>query len=315
MGLPALPRMSTAILLAAALAVAAAPTPPRIPHDPLPSWRSGPTRDALLAFVDQVVDEASVHYVPPDERIAVFDNDGTLWCEKPLYVQLAFMVDRAEAYIEAEPELASQEPYKSLVEGRLDPHRDLEGFLKLAMETHTGMTQTEFTAVVESWLALGSHPRFGRPYTELVYQPMLELLEHLRANGFEVWICTGGGQDFVRCFAQDVYGVIPERVIGSSVLKRFEEREGEVVLVREPEVVPPILAFGNSDGDIEMLRATDDGHGPALMLLLHHDDAEREYDYDKGTEQALALAAQRGWSVVSIANDFAAVFPAASSAR
>lgn len=328
------PRIVALQWAAAALAVAAAPGPLTSVHDPLPSWRPSPNRDAILSFVEQVVDEDGIHYVPPAQRIAVFDNDGTLWCEKPLYTQLAFMIDRAEAYVEDSPELADQEPYRSLLAGTLDPHADMEGFLKLAMETHTGMLDSEFTAVVESWLTLGRHARFQRPYTELVYQPMLELMAYLRDNGFEVWICTGGGQDFVRCFAREAYGVEPANVIGSSVQKRSEELDGEVVLVREPTIVKPIndragkvvqierrigrtpiLAVGNSDGDLEMMRATDDGHGPALMLLVHHDDAEREYDYDKGTEQALVVAGERKWNVISIKDDFATVFPPDDEAR
>lgn len=318
----------TILLLAAPLgALVASFSFPRS-DDPLPSWRDTPTKASIIDFVERVIDESSVEFVPVSERVAVFDNDGTLICEKPLYSQMAFMVDRARAYIEDEPELAGKEPYKSLVEGTLDPHADMKAFLDLAMDTHTGMLDSEFIAVAESWLTLGRHPRFGRAYDELVYQPMLELMDYLREHDFQVWICTGGGLDFVRCYSREAYGVPPENVIGTSGLKTYVEVDGKGVLMREGKLVEPlndgpgkpvninrhigrvpILAVGNSDGDLEMMGMTADHVGPSLLLLVHHDDAEREYDYDEGTNRALGVADSRGWRVVSIAEDFADVFP------
>ena len=319
----------TATLLLVLLATTSCITNSRgFGYDPLPSWNPGEAKSTLLEFVDMVSDPGNDDYIAPEARVAVFDNDGTLWCEKPNYFQADFMVARVRERIAAQPSLRDEEPYRSFLAGTLDPHENLEGFLQLATDTHTGMLDSEFTDIAEAWLDAARHPRFERPYPDLIYQPMLELLQLLRDNEFQVWICTGGGQDFVRCFADDVYGVPPEQVIGTTVQKRYEVRDGEVVYVREAAFVAPIndkagkpvnirrrigrtpvLAVGNSDGDIEMMRSSDDGAGPHLQVLIHHDDATREYDYDAGTERALEVAADRGWTVVSIAADFARVFP------
>lgn len=316
------------LLLCLGLSACVAPSQDALSlREPLASWAPGGAREQILDFVARVTDPQSPDHVPPAERIAVFDNDGTLWCEKPLYTQVAFMVDRARRMSAARPELASQEPFATLLnapETLLDDH---EALLTLLTRTHTGMTQAEFTRDVDAWFESARHPRFERAYDELLYEPMLELLALLDAHGFETWICTGGGLDFVRCIAQEAYDIPAERVIGSAILKSYRRAADGSEFARQPELVkpindgpgkpvnlqrrldrPPLIAVGNSDGDFEMLEYVDDRSGPSLSVLLHHDDAEREYDYDKGTERALREAPERGWVVVSIARDFERVF-------
>ncbi|MBP1150006.1 MULTISPECIES: HAD family hydrolase [unclassified Methylocaldum] len=302
--------------------------------DPLPSWNNGQTKQAILAFVKKVADRKSADYVPPTERIAVFDNDGTLWAEQPLYFQGLFALDRVKVLAPQHPEWKERQPFKAALENDLAAlaARGDKGLVEVVMATHAGMTTTEFAAIVEDWLAEARHPKFGRPYTELVYQPMRELLAHLRANGFKTYIVSGGGIDFMRPWVEKAYDIPPEQVVGSSIETKFELRDGKPVLVRLPEVDfvddragkpvgihkfigrRPIAAFGNSDGDLQMLQWTAGGEGARLMALVHHTDAEREWAYDRESsvgrlDQALDEAKTRGWMVVDMKRDWKRVFP------
>jgi hypothetical protein len=302
--------------------------------DPLPSWNDGPAKQAILAFVAKVTKEGGPDFVPPAERIATFDNDGTLWCEQPVYVQFAFAFDRVRTLADKHPDWKEKQPFKGILAG--DIKAALAGgeraLVELIMATHTGMTTKEFEKIVTDWLATARHPKFNRPYTELVYQPMLELLSYLRANGFKTFIVSGGGIEFMRPWAERVYGVPPEQVVGSSIKLKYELREGRPVLLRLPEMNfvddkqgkpvgiqqhigrRPIAAFGNSDGDLEMFQWTTSGHGPRFGLIVHHTDADREYAYDRRShigqlDKALDEATERGWTVVSIKTDWKVVFP------
>jgi phosphoserine phosphatase len=317
------------LLCACWLAAAAA-----VSEDPLPSWSAGPTEQSILTFVTAVTTQGSPDYVPPAERIAVFDNDGTLWVEQPMYTQLAFVLERVKDLAPQHPEWQEQQPFKAALEGDMTTlgEAGIEGLIQLLMATHAGMTSEEFERIASDWIVQARHPKFQRPYTDLVYQPMLELLEYLRANGFRTFIVSGGGVDFMRPWTERVYGIPPEQVVGSAIELKYEERDGEPLLVREPKVAfiddkagkpvgiqrhigrRPILAFGNSDGDLQMLRWTTAGDGRRLGLILHHDDAEREYAYDRKShfgklDKALDLAADAGWTVVSMKSDWGRVFP------
>lgn len=303
-------------------------------QDPLPSWREGPARNAIMSFVQRVTTPGGAEYVPPAERIAVFDNDGTLWGEQPMYVQLLFAIDRVKALVPKHPEWKRQEPFASVLRG--DYGAALEGgekaILQLVMATHAGMTTEEFEQAVSAWIAAARHPKTGRLYTDMVYQPMLELLACLRANGFKTFIVSGGGVEFMRPWAERVYGIPPEQVIGSSIKTKYEMRGGKPVLVRMPEIDfiddkagkpvgihkfigrRPIAAFGNSDGDLQMLQWTAAGAGPRFMLLVHHTDAGREWAYDRKShvgrlDEALDEAAARGWTVVDMKKDWKVVYP------
>ena len=318
-------------LLAIALACA---VPLARAQDPLPSWNDGHAKSRIVAFVAAVTDPAGRDFVPPAERIAVFDNDGTLWSEQPVYVQLAFAVDRVRALAPQHPQWKTQQPFQGVLEGDLKAAAAAgeKGLLQLLMATHAGMTSDEFAPIVTDWLATARHPRFGRGYTELVYQPMLELLAYLRGNGFKTYIVSGGGVEFMRTFAEQRYGVPPEQVVGSTIRTKYEVRNGRPVIVRLPEVDfiddgagkpvgihkfigrRPIAAFGNSDGDFEMLEWVTSAPGPRLGLIVHHDDATREYAYDRGSpicrlERGLDQAPRRGWTVASMKNDWKKVFP------
>jgi hypothetical protein len=304
-------------------------------EEALASWDDGPARRAILGFVERVTKPGGPDFVAPAERIAVFDNDGTLWSEQPMYVQLAFALDRVTALAPRHPEWKAQEPFRSALA------RDLaglaktgeKGLLELVMATHAGNTSEEFALVVEAWLESARHPQYGRPYTECVYQPMLELIRYLERNGFEVWIVSGGGIEFVRPWAERVYGVPPQHIIGSSVQTKYELRDGRPAIVRLPAVDfiddaagkpvgihkfigrRPIAAFGNSDGDFEMLEWVTAGPGPRLGALLHHDDGEREVAYDRASHfgrlaRGLDEAPKRGWTLVSMRRDWKRVFPA-----
>jgi len=300
----------------------------------LPSWNDGPARQSILDFVRRVTTEGSPDFVPAPERIAVFDNDGTLWAEQPFAFQGLFAIDRVKALETQHPEWKVQEPFASLLKG--DMKGGLAGgehaLIELVMATHAGMTTEEFAAVVTEWLATARHPVTRRPYTEMVYQPMLELLAFLRENGFKTFIVSGGGIEFMRVFAEEVYGIPPEQVIGSSIKTKFELRDGKPVLARLPEVNfnddkagkpvainqhigrRPIAAFGNSDGDFEMLQWTTAGTGPRFGLLIHHDDAGREFAYDRPSligqlDRGLDEATTRGWTLVSMKSDWKQVFP------
>ena len=289
--------------------------------DPLPSWNDTETKRAILSFVKEVTSDGEAGYIPPPERIAVFDNDGTLWAEQPMYFQLFFALDRVKALAPQHPEWKEREPFASLLKG--DVKAVLAGgeetILEIVMATHAGMTTTEFEKIVGDWITTARHPQTNRRFTEMVYQPMLELLAYLRANGFKTFIVSGGGIEFMRPWSQQVYGISAEQVIGSSIKVEFELREGEPTLVRLPELDfiddkagkpvgihkfigrRPIAAFGNSDGDLQMIQWTTSGEGRRFGLYVHHTDAEREFAYDsdssvgrldKGLEQASQHAGQ-----------------------
>jgi hypothetical protein len=302
--------------------------------DPLPSWNEGAGRQAIVKLVTDVTTEGGASYLPPAERIAVFDNDGTLWSEQPMYVQLAFALDRVKAMAPQHPEWKSRQPFKGVLEGDLAAVAAAgeKGLIEMLMATHAGMTEAEFERVARDWIASARHPKYGRPYTECVYQPMLELLAYLRANGFKTFIVSGGGIEFMRPWTEKVYGIPPEQVVGSSVKTRYELRDDGPALIRQPEINfiddgpgkpvgiqehigrRPILAFGNSDGDEQMLEWTTIGHTPSLGLLVHHTDAEREAAYDRGShfgklDKALDEAPSRGWVVVDVKRDWKRVFP------
>ena len=306
--------------------------------DPLPSWNDEASKRALIDFVQRVTREGGPDFVPPAERIAVFDNDGTLWCEQPLYFQFAFALDRVKALAPKYPEWKERSPVKEILAG--DMKAALAGGEKSVMQviaaTHAGMTTDEFDATVQEWLKSARHPRFNRHYNECIYQPMVEVLDVLRARGFKTFIVSGGGVEFMRVWAEQAYGIPPEQIIGSSGKLKYELIDGRPALLKLPEVNfiddkagkpvgieqyigrRPILAFGNSDGDFEMLQWTTAGNGPRLGLLVHHTDAEREYAYDRNSPigqlaRGLDEAAKQGWVVVDMKEDWNAVFPASSA--
>jgi len=301
--------------------------------DPLPSWNDGVTKHAIIDFVGRVTRGGDADFVPPAQRIAVFDNDGTLWCEQPIYVQAQFVIDRVKALASKHPEWKEKEPFSSLLRGDVDgiTTSGEAGIGALIAATHSGMTTDEFEQTVSDWIASTRHPKTGKLYTEMVYQPMLELLAYLRANGFKIFIVSGGGVEFMRPWAERVYGIPPEQIIGSAGGLQFELRDGKPVIVKLPTLVlnddkegkpvgiqrhigrRPIAAFGNSDGDLEMLQWTCNGAGPHLCLLVHHTDADREWAYDRNSrvgklDKALDEAMRNGWSVVDMKNDWKEVF-------
>ena len=321
--LPVLPE----ILLPAAAQSAAA-------TDPLPSWNEGTAKQSIVNFVNAVTREGSPDFIPAPERIATFDNDGTLWSEHPMYVQLAFALDRVKAMAPLHPEWSGKQSFKAALEGDMKALAESgeRGLTELIMVTHAGMTGEEFTKIVTDWLVTARHPRFKRPYTEVVYQPMLEVLAYLRANGFKTYIVSGGGIEFIRPWSERVYGVPPEQVVGSSIKTRFEMRKGRPELVRLPEINfiddkagkpvginefigrRPVAAFGNSDGDLEMLQWSTMSGGMRFGLIVHHTDSEREYAYDRDTsfgrlDKALDAAAINKWTVVDMKKDWKVIFP------
>jgi phosphoglycolate phosphatase-like HAD superfamily hydrolase len=301
--------------------------------EPLPSWNDGPVKQAIVQFVAKVTKKGP-DYVAPAERIATFDNDGTLWAEQPLYFQFLFALARVKALAPQHPEWKEKEPFASLLKG--DEKAALAGgekaIAEIVMATHAGITTAEFDTVVKEWLAAAKHPKFQRPYTSLVYQPMLELLAYLRANGFKTFIVSGGGVEFMRTFTQKVYGIPPEQVVGSTGQLKFELRDGKPALLKLPAIdlvddgpgkpvgiqrfigQRPIFAFGNSDGDLQMLQWTAAGAGARFMGLVHHTDAQREWAYDREShvgrlDKALDEAKSRNWSVVDMKQDWKRVFP------
>lgn len=322
----------------AAAEVSIATFTPAPNSDPLPSWNDAPAKKSIIAFVEKITKEGSPDFVPVPERTATFDNDGTLWCEKPMPVQLFFVIDRVKSLAPQHPEWKDKEPFASILKG--DPKGLMaggeRGLVEALMSTHAGNTTDEFEKIVKDWIATAKHPKTGKLYTEVVYKPMLEVLAYLRAKGFKTYIVSGGGIEFMRPWTERVYGIPPEQVVGSSVKTKFEMRDGTPVLVRLPEVNfnddkggkpvgihehigrRPVMAFGNSDGDLQMLQWTAAGAGPRFCLYVHHDDAEREYAYDrtdhlakldKGWDEAKA----KGWTVASMKSDWNRVFSAATS--
>jgi len=302
--------------------------------DPLPSWNDTPTKSAIMNFVERVTDESSPDFVPVPERIATFDNDGNLWAEQPVYFQLLFAIDRVEAMAASQPEWSENEPFASVLKG------DLAGIMaggekaliELIMATHTGISSEEFGRIVSLWLDTARHPTTGRRFTEMVYQPMLELLAYLRTHDFKTFIVSGGGIEFMRPWTEAVYGIPPEQVVGSSVKTEYRVVDGVPMIMRLPELNfiddkagkpvginqhigrRPIFASGNSDGDFQMLEYTTAGEGPRFGLLLHHTDAEREWAYDRDShigrlDRGLDEAAERGWVVIDMAQDWNTIFP------
>ena len=304
-------------------------------NDPLPSWNDGAVKKSITDFVARVTTQGGPDFVAVPERIATFDNDGTLWTEQPYYFQLAFALDRIKAMAPQHPEWKSKQPFKALLEGdkKTFAAAGKDGLLQVMTVTHAGMTTEEFTKAVIDWTETARHPRFNRPYTELVYQPMLELLAYLRANGFKTFIVSGGGIEFMRPWTERVYGIPPEQVVGSSGVVKFRigaNGKPELLKLAKIEFVDdgpgkpsginrfigrrPTFAFGNSDGDLQMLQWTMAGQGPRFAGLVHHTDAEREYAYDRESkvgklDKALDEAKAKGWTVVDMKQDWKMVFP------
>jgi hypothetical protein len=301
--------------------------------DPLPSWNDGRAKQAIVDFVGAVTREGSPDFVPTSQRIATFDNDGTLWAEQPMYVQLAFALDRVKTLASQHPEWKDTQPFKAALDGDMKTLAGAgeSGLLQLVMASHAGMTTDEFERIVKEWLSTARHPKFDRPYTDLVYQPMIELLAYLRANGFKTFIVSGGGIEFMRPWSEQIYGVPPEQVLGSSIKTQFQMRDDAPVLFRLPSINfiddksgkpvginqqigrRPIAAFGNSDGDLEMLQWTTKAAGRRFGLIVHHTDAEREYAYDRQSsvgklDKALDAAGANGWVVVSMKDDWKRIF-------
>lgn len=302
--------------------------------DPLPSWRDGAAKQSILAFVHDTTRKGSPDFVPGSERIAVFDNDGALWSEQPMYFQAFFIFDRIKALAPEHPEWKTKEPFASVLRG--DMKAALAGgehaLMEMAMATHAGMTTGEFETIVRDWTMTAKHPKTGRRFTEMVYQPMLEVLNYLRANGYKTYIVSGGGIEFMRPWTEAVYGIPPEQVIGSSIKTKFEMRDGVPVLARLPELNfiddkegkpvainqhigrRPVAAFGNSDGDLQMLQWTTAGKGRRFALYVHHTDGEREWAYDRDShigrlDKGLDEAATRGWTVVDMKKDWKRIYP------
>jgi phosphoserine phosphatase len=325
------PRAIGPVLAATLLACS---TLTRTQSDPLPSWHDTAPKQAIVEFVENVTTPGSPDFVAPAERIATFDNDGTLWAEQPLYFQFLYVFDRIEQLASEHPEWEEKEPFASVLRGdqKAALAAGMKGLLEMVMVTHAGTSTEEFGQMVSEWLEGARHPTTGRRYTQMVYQPMLELLAYLRANGFKTYIISGGGIEFMRAWAEPVYGVPPEQVVGSSIKTRYEVRDGRPVLMRMPELSffddkdekpvainqhigrRPIMAFGNSDGDFQMLEWTTAGEGARFGLLVHHTDDEREWAYDRESpigrlDRGLDEGPRRGWVILDMAKDWKLVFP------
>lgn len=303
--------------------------------DPLPSWNEGVTKKAIMDFVEKTTTEGSADFVEVKNRIATFDNDGNLWSEQPMYFQLIFAIDRIKAMAPDHPEWRQKEPFKSILEGNLE--KALAGgtsaILSLMMTTHAGMTTDEFAKTVEDWLATAKHPKTGKAYNQMIYQPMLELMKYLRAHDYKTFIVSGGGIDFMRVWVEKAYGIPPYQVVGSSNKVKYEVQEdGTPVLIKEPELnfiddkegkpvgiyqhigMRPVFASGNSDGDYQMLQYTTSGDGPRFGLLLHHTDSVREFAYDRDSHigqlnKGLDDAEKMGWTVIDMKNDWNKIYP------
>lgn len=300
--------------------------------DPLPSWNDGQVKQQIIRFVNEVTDSRSSNYVAPADRIATFDNDGTLWSEKPMYFQILFALDQIKAQAKQHPEWSKKKPYSLVLSGQLDKLA-LDDVLTMVKETHTGMSSDEFTETVKAWIATAKHPVTGLPYTDMVFQPMLELLDYLDENQFKNFIVSGGGNAFMRAWASDVYGIPSEHIIGTRLSTEFVNEDGKYQVKRtagidvvddkaeKPQQIyqhigkRPIASFGNSDGDLQMLQWTTSGDGARLALYVHHTDAQREWKYDRESEvgrldKGLDEANQKGWLVVDMAKDWNQVYPA-----
>jgi phosphoserine phosphatase len=320
--------LGTLALFATWISVAVAQT------DPLPSWNDGSAKQAIIAFVTDVTREGSPDFIPPPERVATFDNDGTLWVEQPIYVQFVFALDRVKELAPQHPEWKDKQPFKAVLEGDMAALAAAgeKGAVEIVAATHAGMTPEQFIGMVKTWIATAKHPRFDRHYEDLVYQPMLEVLGYMRANGFKTFIVSGGGIEFMRAFAEKTYGIPPDQVVGSSIVTKFETRDGKPILFRLPQVnfvddgpgkpvginqhigLRPVAAFGNSDGDLQMLQWTTEAGGRRLGVVIHHTDAEREYAYDRQSkvghlDKALDAATVDRWTVVDMKRDWKTIFP------
>ena len=301
--------------------------------EPLPSWQDGNAKAAIIDFVEQVTQEGGPQYVPPAKRIAVFDNDGTLWSEKPAYFQLLFAIDRVKALAAKNPDWKDRQPFKAVLENDMESlaKSGKKGLAELVMASHAGMSTEEFEKITSEWIATAKHPKTGKLYTEMVFQPMLELLQYLRNNDFKTYIVSGGGIEFMRPWVEKVYGIPPEQVVGSKIKVEYKVVDGKPILLRLPELdfvddkagkpvgihqhigVRPIAAFGNSDGDFEMLEWVTSGDGLRLGMLVHHDDAAREAAYDRASHvgrlsRGLDEGPRRGWVITSMKNDWKCVF-------
>lgn len=329
-------QLSNAIVnLAAALSLVFLSALNSFAADPLPSWNNGPSKSAITGFVTAITDKSGPDYVKPSERIAVFDNDGCLWTEQPIYFQLFFAMDRVRELAADHPEWKTQQPFQAVLEGDMKTlaASGEKGIVELVMASHAGMTTDEFAGIVSGWLKTAQHPTLKKPYTELVFKPMLELLHYLRANDFTTFIVSGGGIEFMRPWVEEVYGIPPEQVVGSSIVTRFELRDGKPVLIREPKLNfiddkagkpvgihqhigrRPIFAFGNSDGDLQMLQWTTLGvEGKRFAGIVHHTDSEREFAYDRDShvgrlDKALSEAEANGWTVVDMKKEWKVIYP------
>ncbi|WP_442893454.1 HAD family hydrolase [Bradyrhizobium sp.] len=333
-------RRAVRTMLLGTLLVALSATAGLAQSDPLPSWNDGPVKKSITDFVAKVTTQGGADFVPPAERIATFDNDGTLWCEQPYYSQVAFAIDRVKAMAPQHPEWRTQQPFKGLLENDMKTVAAMgqKGLLQIVAATHAGMTTEEFAKAVRDWIASARHPRFNRPYDALVYQPMLELLAYLRANGFKTFIVSGGGVEFMRPWVEKTYGIPPEQVVGSSgEVKLQYGAGGKPELMKLPKVEfiddgpgkpvginrfigrRPVFAFGNSDGDLQMLQWTTADQGARFAGIVHHTDDVREYAYDRQSkvgklDKALDAAKAAGWTVVDMKKDWKEVFPPSPAA-
>ena len=332
-----------ALILVIALITSSACTPKKVDHtydattisiDPLPSWNEGKTKTDIIDFVEAVTDPASPFFIKVTDRIATFDNDGNLWSEQPMYFQLFFAIDRVKQLTPDHPDWKSQQPFKSVLENDLPSilSSGEKGLLELVMATHAGMTTEEFSDIVKDWLSKSRHPRFDQPYNKLVYQPMLELLDYLRANDFKTFIVSGGGVEFMRAWVENAYGIPPDQVVGSSIKTKFDYNDGNPVIRRLPEIdfiddkegkpvginkfigKRPVFASGNSDGDLQMLQYTAGGKGKSFMLYLHHTDSVREWAYDRDShigrlDKGLDEAQKNNWTVIDMKKDWKVIYP------
>ncbi len=312
----------------------AAPASSAIPADALPSWNEGAARQAIVDFVARTTQQGGPDFVPPAERIAVFDNDGTLWSEQPMYFQLAFALDRIKALAPEHPEWKTTQPFKGVIDGDIKAvlATGQGGLMQILAASHANTTTEEFEQIVTAWIASARHPGSKRRYDEMVYQPMLDVLTYLRANGYKTFIVSGGGVEFMRPWVERVYGIPPEQVVGSRIKVKYEPRNGAPALLRLPEIDliddkagkpvgihqvigrRPTIAFGNSDGDFEMLEWTTSAKGPRLGVIVHHTDAEREWAYDRDSHigqlvRGLDEGPKRGWVIVDMKSDWNVIYP------